>query len=91
MIIIKTQSDNQLIKVDNIYFREECYFPHINPNQINDPKTKYGQICYNIETLKNDFRYYLGEYKTKKRAQQVLNNIEKSIINKDIIFVLPQK
>jgi hypothetical protein len=67
---IKNQDKTILQKVDNLLIS----------NGINEKKT------FNIYTNNINFQNVLGEYKTKERALEVLDEIQNYIIDKNVIY-----
>ena len=75
---IRSQDKEHLVKVDNIRIKHEYEQKKVNDN--------YGRTCayingkYMCSYIYSDSTW-LGEYKTKERALEVLDQIHKRILN----------
>lgn len=78
---IRSQDKEELLKIDNVRIKNEYEQKKVNDN--------YGRTCAYINgAYKCSYIYsdstWLGEYKSKERALEVLDEIQDMIINNGI-------
>lgn len=90
---IRSQDKEQLIKADNVRVKHEYEQKKVNDN--------YGRTCayingkYNCSYVYTDSSW-LGEFKTKERALEVLDEIQRHLVvindnNSFYVYEMPEK